>query len=855
MAVGMIHGNGGPPNSPPLLPRFHVERTRLLDILDAYCKMPITVVIAPAGSGKTVLLSSWVHTRQPDAVWITCDTWTKEQFWIEVVHALRRARPDRWVDAADIADETPVDLHALLAAIIADLPQSSSPLTLVIDDLQHVGDVGPFIERLANSLPDESRIVIGSRSENALGVSRMRAQGILHEVRERDLRLSNDDTVELLERLGAHVPETIAISLAERTEGWAVGIQIAGIALRSSTDPVKFVESFTGAAQEISDVMLHDVIDHLSPDTKEFLRLTSVIDSLSPGPCEAVTRVDDAGRVLRDLHASGLFIMTGEQPGTYRYHSLFRDVLLQEFKQQAPKKVKQTHLRVAQWYSENGFIDLAIAHFRDADQRDLALALFNEHLNAEFARDGIAAPQRFVQALTGGLVRIPAEFLVPVAWTLAAAGAIDEAQVWIDRARRQLDVLTNIEKDRLVICRGLVELLSGETDAVTETFQELRNPSAKDPIVRTHQLHLAYLAMWNGDLPLARQLLQIVATSQKDPFVVEVIVGGVQSWLSYLEGDLQEAERLSTRAIALAASENAGDHPDLVDALRTRGLLLYKRGNFEEAESHLERSITIGERTRPPLAFLSGLELARIWLLLGRIEDARMVVQSARDLLRSKTGILIALATQLEAEISLAIGDTSASKALLLQLPDNAYRSILAARVSLVDGQPDLALQTLNNSRDTTPREALTILALQARAAHDIGLPEVDSFLRECLSRAEESGSLHVFMDNEFLPLTLRLRAILSQAQMSDFQRSALRALEQRVPVAKQTLNAGVEQLTQREITVLRYLASRYTVSEIAQELFVSINTLKTHTKAIYRKLGVSSRQEAIAEARRLKIL
>jgi DNA-binding CsgD family transcriptional regulator len=110
-------------------------------------------------------------------------------------------------------------------------------------------------------------------------------------------------------------------------------------------------------------------------------------------------------------------------------------------------------------------------------------------------------------------------------------------------------------------------------------------------------------------------------------------------------------------------------------------------------------------------------------------------------------------------------------------------------------------------------------------------------------------------MDNEFLPLTLRLRAILSQAQMSDFQRNALRLLEQRVPVAKQTHSAGVEQLTQREITVLRYLASRYTVSEIAQELFVSINTLKTHTKAVYRKLGVSSRREAIAEARRLKIL
>ena len=855
MVVGGIQGNGGPPNSPPLLPRFHVQRTRLLDLLDASNDVPITAVIAPAGSGKTVLLSSWVHSRQPDAVWIACDTWTKEQFWIEVVNALRRARPDRWLDAADIADEPRVDLHGLLASIIADMPQSSSPLILVIDDIHHVEYVGPFIERLAHSLHPGSRIVIGSRSENSIGVARMRSQGILCEIRERDLRMSSDDTFELLERLGAQVPEKIAISLAERTDGWAVGIQIAGIALRSSSDPAKFVESFTGAAQEINEVLLRDVIDHLSPETRDFLRSTSVLESLSPGPCEAITRVDDAGRLLRDLHASGFFIMTGEQPGTYRYHSLFRDVLSQEFKQQPSEKIKQTHLGAAQWYSENGFIDLAITHFREAGRTDTALALFNEHLNAEFARDGIAAPQRFVHALTGGSVRIPTEFLVPVAWTLTVAGAIDEAQVWIDRAHRQQEDLTLLEHDRLIICRGLIALLSGDTNAIEETLRQLRNPTAQDPIIQTHHLHLAYLSMWNGDTTQARALLQKAVKFQKDPFIVEVIVGGALSWIAYLEGNIQEADQLSTRAIALAISENATDHPDLVDALRTRGRLLYKRGNFTEAESHLERSLTIGERTRPPLAFLSGLELARMWLMQGRIDDARMAVQSAKDLLKTQSGCLIALASQLEAEISLAIGDTSAAKALIRQIPDTTKRQILTARIHIEDGKPDLALSELSYTADAHPREAITVAVLQARAAHDARLPEADMFLRDCLTQAENSDSSYIFMDRAFLPLASRLRAVMSEGHLTDFQRNALMLLEQTVPIAKQSLNTGVEQLTQREVTVLRYLASRYTVSEIANELFVSVNTLKTHTKAVYRKLGVSSRRDAIAEAQRLKIL
>lgn len=855
MVVGGHMGNGGPPNSPPLLPRFHVERTRLLDLLDSSTDVPITAVIAPAGSGKTVLLSSWVHTRQPDAVWVACDSWTKEQFWIEVLHALRRARPDRWVDAADIADEPRVDLHALLAAIIADLPHSSSPLVLVIDDLHHVEYVGPFIERLAHSLQPGSRIVIGSRSENPLGVSRMRSQGILREIRERDLRLSEHDTFELLERLGAHVSETVAASLAERTEGWAVGVHIAGIAMRSTDDPAKFIQSFTGAAQEINEVLLRDVIDHLSTETKNFLRSTSVLEFLSSGVCEAITNVDDAGRVLRDLYAAGLFIMAGEQPGTYRYHSLFRDVLLQEFKQQSPKKVKQAHLHAAEWYAENGAIDLAIAHFREAGQGDKALALFNKHLDAEFARDGIAAPQRFVHALTGGSARVPTEFLVPVAWTLTVAGAIDEAQVWIDRARRQEDDLTDLEHDRLIICRGLIELLSGDTCATEKTLLELRNPNTKDPIVRSHFLHLAYLSMWNGNTKQARTLLQEVVSSQKDPFVVEVIVGGALSWIAFLEGNLREADQLSTRAISLAISENATDHPDLVDALRTRGRLLFKRGNFVEAESHLERSLTIGERTRPPLAFLSGLELARVWLTQGRIEDARMAVQSSKDLLSTKSGSLLALATQLEADISLAVGDTSVAKALLQQLPDSTYHHILSARVHIEDGQPERALQELENTSAINPRDAIAISALQARAAHDAGLKKSDDYLRECLARAEESESVYVFTDRIFQPLTARIRAILAEGQLSDFQRNILLHLEQVVPLAKQTVSEGREQLTQREITVLRYLASRYTVSEIAQELFVSVNTLKTHTKAVYRKLGVSSRREAIIEAQRLKIL
>jgi len=855
MAGGRGRTNGAPPNSPPLLPRFHVERPHLWDVLDQSADVPVTAVIAPAGSGKTVLLSSWVRSRCPDAVWVTCDDWTKEQFWIEVVHALRRARPDRWLDAADLASEARVDLHALLAAVIADLPEPSSPLVLVLDDLHRVEYVGPLIERLAGTLQSPSRILIGSRSETPIGVSRMRTQALLREVRERDLRLSEDDTASLLERLGARVPEGVASSLAARTEGWAAGIQVAGIALRTAGDPDGFVGSFSGAAHAVNDVLLREVIDRLDPATRSFVRATSVLESLTPGPCEAITGVVDAARAIRDLHAAGLFVVAGDRPGTYRYHSLFKDVLLEELRTSSPESERDAHLRAGNWYATNGPIDLAIAHFRQANDRPRALALFNEHLTAEFARDGIVAPQRFVQALTGGSVRVPVEFLVPVAWTLSVAGAVDQAQVWIERADRQLDDMEKPDIDRLVICRVLTSLLTGDADAAARLLSGLTEPSDTDPVVRTRLLHSAYLRLWDGDTAATRDLLAELTRGQQDPFLAEVIIGGALSWAACTEGHLREADKLAARAIATATAEDALDHPDLVDALRTRGRVLFERGDATEAEAHLERSLRIGERARPPLAFLSGLELARVWLSQGRINDAKMAVGSSRELLADPSGALRILADECDAHIALVNGDTSPARAMLDSLADPVRRALLEARVAITDGRPADARALLEAARPGTLRGTLDVAALRARAAHDCGSDDADSFLRECMTLARDEGLAGIFVGHDLRPLTVRLRAVIAGEKLDGFSRDVLNLTERAVPPARNGAGPSVDPLTQREITVLRYLASRYTVAEIAAELFVSVNTLKTHSKAVYRKLGVSSRREAITEAQRLGIL
>ena len=287
---------------------------------------PLTAVVAPPGAGKSVVLAAWVRERCPAAAWVACEELDSDPvvFWGHVGAALRAAQGDRWLDVVELLGEPDPDLVVVVDTVLRGL--EDEPAVLVLDDVHVARDAGPLVSRFVERLPAGSRVVTGSRGDPPFALHRLRADGRCLEVREAELRLTPDEVDGLVNALGVNLSPDASRVLADRTDGWVAGVQMAAIALRSEPDPDRFLAEFSGSVRIVSDFLVEEVLARQSEVVQRFLLRTSVLDELEPGACAAVTGHDDAADFLRRLETSALFVVpTGNE--TYRYHQLFRDML------------------------------------------------------------------------------------------------------------------------------------------------------------------------------------------------------------------------------------------------------------------------------------------------------------------------------------------------------------------------------------------------------------------------------------------------------------------------------------------------------------------------------------------------
>ena len=432
-------------NVPGLRPGF-VFRPRLAQRLDEGLGQGLILVCAPAGSGKTVLLADWARLGRPPAAWLSLDDADNDpaRFWRHALAALDHVRPGISERVSPLlGPPAPVSFEGLVTALINELAAGpdDGERPLVLDDYHLIGSqpVHASLGFLLEHRPPGLGVVLASRSDPPLPLARLRARGQLAELRAAELRFTAGEAAAMLrEAAGADLPDAAVAALADRTEGWAAGLQLAALSLRGQADVAGFVTAFTGSNRYVLDFLAEEVLERQSEQVRAFLLETSVLERLSGELCDAVTGRPGSQPLLEQVERAGLFLLPlDEVRGWWRYHHLFADLLRARLQDEQPGRAAQLHRNAATWYEEHGLADDAIGHAVAAGEMTWAARLIEQHFDAVYYWRGEGATiQRWLSALPADLVRSRPRLLLVQALVAATSGNLGAVEPLLDAAER-----------------------------------------------------------------------------------------------------------------------------------------------------------------------------------------------------------------------------------------------------------------------------------------------------------------------------------------------------------------------------------------------------------------------------------
>jgi LuxR family maltose regulon positive regulatory protein len=862
---------------PPHVPAAMVERARLTERLEAGAQAPLTLVAAPAGAGKSALLSTWVAQREALATaWLSLDPADGERrrFWRGVLEALRRAGLGEPIDALEVQPSEDGDV--VLPAVVNALERRDDPVVLVIDDLHEIGDAPALrdLDRLLRHPSPALRIVVATRVDPPLRLGRLRIAGELTEIRDDDLAFTLAETEELLAVLGIEIPLGAAQALWERTEGWAAGLRLAALTMRGHSDPAAFVAEFAGDDSTVADYLMAEVLAQQPPDIREFLLRISVVETANPPLADALTGRTDSARVLARLERDHALLSTaGEARAWHRLHPLFAELLRSELRFQAADELPVLHRTAAGWFAAHDRPLEALRHAAAAGDWDHVGAIAGGSWVRLLLAGELESVGPVLERMPEELRRDDPEVALAVAGVHISAGDEPGARRWFDLARAGRDRVPADRRGSFALATAAVGLmrgrLRGDPDAAMQHAQGMLERdraydegTAPDDLRALALTELGIAELWSGDLARARRDLEAArgaATAAGRDWLAVLSVGYLGAE-AMLRGRYERAGRLAAEAEALADRRGwSGTWPMGIVAL-TRATIAYHRNLLPEAEEQVERAIDVlkasGDR---PLRGMTAIMRARLLAARGQPEPAYEALQEAREWLHgwpimpAITGLL----TGLEATVSAAAGELDgAGTALEADGSDEA--AVVRARLRLRDGDAASAIAVLAPAfadpgpmLQSTRVEAHVVgaLARDALGEDDIALEHMEAALTEAEPGAMRRPFL-LYGASVGPLLERRRRAGTGHRALLDDVLAALGERGDGRPLA--TLP---ESLSEREAAVLSFLPTMMSNQEIAAELFVSVNTVKTHLKAIYRKLDVDDRRSAVRRARELTLL
>ncbi len=855
---------------PTTLPGTLVARPVLHDRLSAGAGQRLTVVVGSAGAGKSVLLSSWAAARAPGTTsWLSCDRADANpvRFWAGFIEAPHVVAPWFGADAADLLamdNAMSADVTASIANDAAKLPAGSA---LIVDDFHMAaaaagGDMTDLVERWPTGT---AQLVLASRVDPPLRLHRLRMTGELCELRDRDLCFSLDESRDLLAGFSVEVSDGELGLLHQRSEGWAAATHMAALSLRGTADPVRMGRALEVPGHAIAEFFVCEVLEQQPPKVAQFMLDTSILGELTADTCAAVTGRPDAAALLRAIGAAQLFLVAlDDEQTSFRYHLLVRQLLRAELHARDPARELALELRAAEWFQATGDTRRAARHFLAARAADRALALLEDQVMPEFLADpAMPAPLDLSTIDASVLAEAPGRLLT-VAADLLLSGDTGRGGQYLDLLERIQPPIPRESRlgARFVAFQSFRHALIGQADQAVNAALAAR--SVKDQMQLTDEWNVAAPMIlptaytWLEDFPaVEREAAVALATPELTEPVKLVMVPGVRALAGFEAGHLNRAADMAGDACAEARRLGFDRHFFAVDYLRVLAGLALERRDLDTAEQLTEQALSIAERRRPMFEFLALLDRARIWAARGQVREALATIGAIRQILAGTGSVLLRGADELEALLRLSLGDPRTSAELAGRLPP-ARRSLLHARIALASGDHRAAAGHLHSPSldDLTPRRALVRQLLLAAAAIERGDPMAAAIVGGAIQTARHEGYLNTVVSTA-PQVTSYLIEHATPAQRDRFIEQLIGAgLQARAaqPDAHRSRSLLAEPLTPAELRVLKLLPTS-TYLQMAKILYVSRNTVKTHLRSIYQKLGVESRSQALERAVELRLL
>ena len=892
-----------------------VARPRLVERLHPAADRKLTLIVGPAGFGKTTLLAEWIASdaaTRNSIAWVSLDPTENEPsvFWSYVTRAIQKIHPTVGPRAISLLQSPePPRAESVLTELINDLTAIDSDVVLVLDDY-HVIDAAPVHESLTfllDHLPPRMHVVIASRSDPPapLPLARLRARGELAEVRVAELRFTPDEAAAFLNQVMAlDLSATDTAKLERRTEGWITGLKLAALSMKGRDDVREFVDAFTGDSRYVADYLVEEVLQAESERIRRFLLGTAILDRLSGPLCDAVMGEPGSQALLESLERRNLFVVAlDDRREWYRYHHLFADVLQAQSVREDPERARTYHRRASAWYSERGSSSDAVQHALAADDLERAADLLEMTWPERDRSYRSSLWLRRVKALPDAVVRVRPVLSLGYAWALLNSGELEAAEPrlrdvegWLDDAADTSGrpiaspmIVTDQERFRslpteLAAARVyLAQALGGVPGTVEHARRALELVPEGDHAARSTGIALLALAYWaRGDLEAAhRTFTDSLASMRMSGHALDAIRGTfVLGDLRVAQGRLREAASIYERGLQLVAEEAHSTPPEtdelylgLSEVHREWGEIDVAAGFLETITESAGRAAHRGNRQRWCTAMARVLEargdLPGALELLDEAEshDLRSPIPRVRPIAAMKARIWVMQRRLAEAMEWVRVESLSASDDLsyLREFEHITLARVLIARHQAGGDERDMhdAVQLLD--RLTTAAEqggrmgsVIEILVLQSLAQQALGnIRRGLDPLTRALELAEPEGYLRVFVDEGSRMRDL-LRHATARGLAGEYTRRVLAAFEDSKPNATETNRVAansIQSLTTRELEIVRLIAAGMRNQEIADLLSISAATVKRHIANAYGKLGASHRTEALVRAKELKLL
>ncbi len=871
-----------------------IARPRLTDLIKAGLERSLILVSAPAGYGKTTLVSNWLKETQVPSAWLSLDGGDNDpsrflQYLAASLQSIAPGIEDNFLGV--LQGIQPAQFDNVINLLVNELASVSTPFVLVLDDF-HVIQSEPALKILSyllEHLPPQMHLAILTRTDPPLPLARLRVRGQLLDIRAEQLRFTNAEIAAFLnDAMGLTLSASDLSALERRTEGWIAGLQLAALSMQGCQDIHGFVSAFTGSHHYVMDYLAEEVLRLQPRRVGTFLLQTSILDRLCGALCEAVVDVDAAEPVdgqgrLETLEETNLFVIPlDDERHWYRYHHLFADVLRKRLEHQYPHLLPELHRRASQWYEQNGFMAESIQHAIVAGDQDRAAQLIEQNGCFLLMSGEVATLLNWTDAIEFQSETRP-WLAIQKAWALALTGDLERVEPTLQVPEKLLEPLEPTLEVRTL--RGTIAAARAQcansranTQLAAEyaqaALQQLPDCSSISQSVRSVATSiLGDASRINGNLEEAIQAYTEAIKIGREANNLNMVIIASSNIADILveQGQLHQAADMYTRALQMAVRPDGQRSPLAAGIFDSLGRLSYEWNQLEDAEQYIRQCMELS-RTWGDIG-----QQAYAYAIQARLEHVRNNLEKTQEAMREAERLIGGhtlsphWSIQVRADLTrvwLAQGNLERPSQRIqkrgLKITDEIpYQReseyVLLLRVLLARGELEAAIKLSNRllkQAETIGQVGLAIEALILQALAFQGKKENEpalAALEKALALARPEGYVRLFLD-EGEAMTKLLCQVQSRQVGNGYAAVLLSMIGKSSTMTQPSMQLLSEPLTARELEVLKLIEAGCSNQDIAGQLFISMPTVKRHISNIYAKLGVESRTQAVAIGRELKI-